>query len=389
MDGRKLQTENNERMKIVYCIAGTFNPGGMERVLSNKTNYLAKHGHEVYIVTTDQRNQSSFFYFHPSIKHYDLGINYDENNGKGFFNKLIKFPGKQLLHRKKLSEFLIKLKPDITISMFNNDVSFIPNIKDGSKKVLEIHFSKFKKMQYQRKGLWKLADSWRTKEEEKWVKKFDRFVVLTEEDKCYWGNLQNIEVIPNALSKIPETTSKLDIKNVVAIGRYNSQKGFDRLIDIWSVVHNECPDWHLNILGEGDLKESLQRQIDELNLSENVHLTRPTKDVEQIYLNSSILALTSRYEGLPMVLLEAQSYGLPIVAYDCKCGPLDVITDGEDGFIVRDGNKQYFAEKIKQLILSKDLRERMGKKGKAASFRFEEDKIMNRWIDLFQNLVEK
>lgn len=375
-------------MKLVYCIAGTFNPGGMERVLSNKTNYLAEHGHEIHIVTTDQRNQSGFFQFHPSIKHHDLGINYDENNGKSFINKIIKFPGKQLRHKKKLSELLIKLKPDITISMFNNDVSFIPKIKDGSKKVLEIHFSKFKKMQYQRSGLWKLADNWRTREEEKWVRNFDKFVVLTQEDKRYWGSLSNIEVIPNALSKIPETTSKLDKKNVVAIGRYNSQKGFDRLIDIWSVIHPEFPDWHLNIVGDGELKDELRMQIDELHLSENIHLTTPSKDVEQIYLNSSILALTSRYEGLPMVLLEAQSYGLPIVAYDCKCGPLDVITDGKDGFIIRDGNKTDFTVKLKQLMQSKDLREQMGKNAKAASFRFEEEKIMNKWINLFQSLIK-
>lgn len=375
-------------MKLVYCIAGTFNPGGMERVLSNKTNYLAEHGHEIHIVTTDQRNQSGFFQFHPSIKHHDLGINYDENNGKSFINKLIKFPGKQLRHKKKLSELLIKLKPDITISMFNNDVSFIPKIKDGSKKVLEIHFSKFKKMQYQRSGLWKLADNCRTREEEKWVRNFDKFVVLTQEDKRYWGSLSNIEVIPNALSKIPETTSKLDKKNVVAIGRYNSQKGFDRLIDIWSVIHPEFPDWHLNIVGDGELKDELRMQIDELHLSENIHLTTPSKDVEQIYLNSSILALTSRYEGLPMVLLEAQSYGLPIVAYDCKCGPLDVITDGKDGFIIRDGNKTDFTVKLKQLMQSKDLREQMGKNAKAASFRFEEEKIMNKWINLFQSLIK-
>lgn len=375
-------------MKLVYCIAGTFNPGGMERVLSNKTNYLAEHGHEIHIVTTDQRNQSGFFQFHPSIKHHDLGINYDENNGKSFINKIIKFPGKQLRHKKKLSELLIKLKPDITISMFNNDVSFIPKIKDGSKKVLEIHFSKFKKMQYQRSGLWKLADNWRTREEEKWVRNFDKFVVLTQEDKRYWGSLSNIEVIPNALSKIPETTSKLDKKNVVVIGRYNSQKGFDRLIDIWSVIHPEFPDWHLNIVGDGELKDELRMQIDELHLSENIHLTTPSKDVEQIYLNSSILALTSRYEGLPMVLLEAQSYGLPIVAYDCKCGPLDVITDGKDGFIIRDGNKTDFTVKLKQLMQSKDLREQMGKNAKAASFRFEEEKIMNKWINLFQSLIK-
>ena len=134
-------------MKIVYCIAGTYNSGGMERVLANKANYLVRKGYEVVIVTTDQRGQKPFFSLDQCICCYDLGINYEENNGKSFVNKLIHYPFKQWKHKKRLSALLKELKADIEISMFCNDASLLPSIQDGSRKVLEIHFSRFKRLQ--------------------------------------------------------------------------------------------------------------------------------------------------------------------------------------------------------------------------------------------------
>ena len=237
-------------MKIIYCIACTCHSGGMERVLTNKANYLARHGYEIVVVTTDQRGKQPFFPLEPSIRSIDLGINYDENNGKSFLNKLLHYPVKQALHRKRLKAVLMKERPNVTVSMFNNDAGFIPGIKDGSAKLLEIHFSKFKRLQYGRKGLWRLADRWRSKQDERTVRKFDRFVVLTEEDKAYWGNLPNIMVIPNAISSIPAGTALLENKRVIAVGRYTFQKGFERLVDAWHLLASRFPDWKLDIIGD-------------------------------------------------------------------------------------------------------------------------------------------
>ena len=150
-------------MKIVYCIAGTYNSGGMERVLANKANWFAHQGHDVTIITTEQKGREPFFSLDKQITCHDLGIGYEENNGGTFLNKVLHYPFKQYRHRKRLTRLLEQIKPDITVSMFCNDVSFLPKIKDGSKKVLEIHFSKFKRLQYARKGLWRLADIYRNK----------------------------------------------------------------------------------------------------------------------------------------------------------------------------------------------------------------------------------
>lgn len=376
-------------MKIAYCIAGTCHSGGMERVLANKANYLVAHGYEVIIITTDQRGESPFFPLDERIRTFDLGINYEENNGSSFWNKLIHYPEKQWKHRRRLSNLLKQERPDITISMFCNDVSFLPKIKDGSKKILEVHFSKYKRLQYGRKGLWKLADLWFNYQEEKWVKGFDRFVVLTEEDKRYWGELANIIVIPNARTFSSDKRADLQSKKVIAVGRYTYQKGFERLIEIWSLISQDFPDWKLEIIGDGEEKSCLEYLIKQYDLCDSLLLVSTNNEIKKHYLNSSIYVLTSRYEGLPMVLLEAQACGLPIVSFRCKCGPEDIVDNGITGFLIDEGDIQGFAESLRLLMGDVDMRESMGKEALKNSANFSQECIMKYWTELFNSLVRK
>lgn len=376
-------------MKILYCIAGTCHSGGMERVLANKANYLVRHGYEVVVVTTDQQGLPPFFPLDKRIRCIDLHVNYEENNGKSFLNKLWHYPWKQYRHKKRLREVLCQERPDIAISMFCNDAGFITQLGDGSKKLLEIHFSKFKRLQYGRKGLWRLADLWRSQQDEKTVARFDKFVVLTEEDKGYWGDLSNITVIPNALTFSTPQRASLSNKKVIAVGRYTYQKGFERLIEAWRIIAPRFPDWQLDIVGEGEEREALQRQINAYGLERQIALVSPTKEVEKLYLEASLLVLSSRYEGLPMVLLEAQAFGLPIVAFRCKCGPADVVTDGEDGFLVADGDTLELAQRMMALMADEALRQQMGRKAKVASHRYDEENVMKQWTDLFDSLTKQ
>ena len=373
-------------MKIIYCIAGTCHSGGMERVLANKANYLARHGYEVVIVTTDQQGLPPFFPLAEQIRCIDLGINYEENNGKSFANKLLHYPLKQYRHKKRLAAILKQEKPDITVSMFCNDAGFITRINDGSKKVLEIHFSKFKRLQYNRKGLWRLADLWRSKQDEKTVRRFDKFVVLTEEDKGYWGNLPNITVIPNANTFATPQTAALENKKVIAVGRYTHQKGFERLIEAWHILSPEFPDWRLDIIGDGEERDKLQHLIRFYHLEEQVTLASPTKSIDKVYLDASVLAMSSRYEGLPMVLIEAQAFGLPIVSFACKCGPKDIVADGETGFLVEENDIEGLARQLAKVMKDKNLRRQMGRKAKEASLRYAEDAVMAKWTVLFDSL---
>lgn len=376
-------------MKIVYCIAGTRHPGGMERVLANKANWLVENGYDIVIVTTDQCGMSSFFLLDKRIRCIDLNVNYEENNGKSFANKLLHYPLKQYWHKKRLVAVLKRERPDVTVSMFCNDAGFITRLNDGSKKVLEIHFSKFKRLQYGRKGLWRLADLWRSKQDEKTVRRFDKFVVLTEEDKGYWGNLPNIAVIPNANTFVTDQIALLENKKVIAVGRYTYQKGFERLIKAWKMLASQFPDWKLDIIGEGEEHEALQKLIDSYRLGQQVTLVHPTQQIERMYRNASLLVLSSRYEGLPMVLLEAQAFGLPIVAFTCKCGPRDIVSDQETGILVAEGDIEGLAKGMSTVMENETLRKQMGVKAKAVSLRYDEDVIMKKWMDLFHQLTTK
>lgn len=374
-------------MKLLYCISGTYNSGGMERVLSNKANYLAARGYDIVIVTTDQRGKKPFFPLDKRIKCIDIAVNYETNNGKSFFNKLIHYPFKQIKHKYRLERIIRAEKPDIVISMFCNDVSFLPSIKDGSKKVLEIHFSRFKRLQYDRKGLWRLADKWRNRNEAKQVSRFDKFVVLTNEDKKYWGNLSNIFVIPNAQTFVCGQPVPLIQKKVVAIGRYTYQKGFDLLLKAWALVCMHVTGWQLHIVGDGELREALQRQVSELGLEKNVCLCPATTDIKTVYQQASLLVMSSRYEGFGMVLLEAQTAGVPVVSFDCKCGPSEIIKDGITGYLIPEGDIQGMADKILTLISNEGLRKKIGKQAFDDSSRFSEERIMKLWVDLFDTLL--
>ena len=360
----------------------------MERVLANKANYLVGKGYDVAIVTTDQRGQRPFFPLDERIQCYDLGVNYEDNNGKSFINKLIHYPFKQWAHKKRLSALLKSLNADVVISMFCNDASFITKIKDGSRKILEIHFSRFKRLQYGRKGLWRLADEYRSKLDVKIAKSFDRFVVLTEEDRGYWEDLGNMCVIGNARSFTLPTPSSLDQNKVIAVGRYSHQKGFDRLIDAWAMVCQQVDGWTLHLVGDGELREALQKQIEELNLTDKIILGKAETDMPKMYQGASILALSSHYEGLPMVLLEAQAAGLPIVSFSCKCGPKDVVEDGVDGFLVNEGDVDALAEKLVLLVKDDSLRKKMGSEAFRRSERYAEERIMLQWTKLFAEVVE-
>lgn len=368
-------------MKIVYTIAGLYRPAGMERVLTEKASRLSEAGHEITIVTTEQKGRPLAFSLPKAVKTVDLAIGYEDDNGH-LLSKLLLYPWRQLLHRLKLGRLLRRLKPDVTISLFCNDERFLPSIKDGSKKVLEVHFSAFKRIQYGRKGLWGILDRMRAKDDLKVVRRFDRFVVLTNEDKEYWGAPENIVVIPNPVPFKVDTPAALTNKGVVAVGRLAWQKGFDRLIEAWRKVSPDAPGWTLSIFGDGELRGELEKQAKGLPVIFHGNVADP----EEIYRNSSIIALTSHYEGLPMVLLEAQEYGIPVVSFDCKCGPADIIENGRNGLLVKEGDIDGFADALSGLIRDHESLIAMGKAARAGAERWSAEKIMKQWTDLLENL---
>ena len=373
-------------MRIVYTIAGLYRLAGMERIVSAKACALAERGYEVLIVTTEQKGRPLAFPLHPAVRTQDLAVGYEDNNGGSFLSKALRHPGKVRRHRKALAALLSQFHPDIVVSLFCGDERFLPALKDGSAKVLEVHFSRFKRLQYGRRGIWALADRLRSRRDLSCARRFDRFVTLTREDLGYWGCPKNGVVIPNFLSAFPETPADLSSRTVLAVGRFSHQKSFDRLLRAWAAA-NVPAGWRLRIVGDGEEREALSALIETLGIGGTVLLDGPCADMDAVYREASILALSSRYEGLPMVLLEGQAYGIPAVAFNCQCGPSEVISDGKSGLLVPQGDIPALAKALETLMNNETLRRDMGAEALAESRRWDRDTIIGQWTSLFENIL--
>lgn len=379
-------------MKIIYCTHSTYNPGGMERVLLNKVTYLsALPEWEVSVVTTDQHQRPSFYPFPEKVRMTDLEINYSDDNDKGIWKKITSYLCKRKEHKRKLTALLLKEKPDIVVSLYPSESSFIPDIKDGSKKVLELHFNKFFRIQYGRKGIIGLIDRWRTRQDERIVRRFDKFVVLTNEDKGYWGGLPNIEVIPNAAIHVGKNYSEVKNKRVIAVGRLDYQKGFDRLIQAWKLVQHtgRFSDWKLDIFGQGEWREMLQQMIDKQGLQNTVKINPPTNAILNEYVHSSLLVMSSNYEGFGMVLVEAMSCGVPVISFDCKCGPKDIIQPGINGLLVPNGDIQALADAMMKVMEDEAYRKMLSLNARKVVDTYSEQAVMAQWIRLFTSITAK
>lgn len=387
-----------KKINIVYCIPDLFRPGGIERIISMKTNYLAEYNngnnYTITIITTGQGKRPTYYDFSNKIKFIDLDINYDEIVSYSFLKRSWVRRKKRIEHKRKLEKVLKEISADIVISTFTHDAAFLPSIKDGSKKILEFHFSKGYKFQRAKTENWsfifRLAYGYLSFREERTIpKKYDAFVVLTKEDQDAWSTIRPDTIsIPNIIPILSNEKSIKKNKIVIAVGRLDNQKGFDRLIDLWDLVKKEYPDWSLHIFGTGEDKDKLELQIRNKQLQNQIHIFPPEKNIAQRYIESSIFVMTSRFEGFPMVLLEAMSFGLPSVSYLFKCGPKDAIEDGVNGFLVEEGNKQIFADKIITLIKNQDLRKQMGDNASKVTQKYTYEIIMHKWIDLFQNILK-
>lgn len=379
-------------MKIIYCTHSTYNPGGMERVLLNKVTYLSQlPGWEVAVVTTDQHQRPPFYPFPEKVRMTDLEINYSEDNEKGAWKKITGYLRKRKEHKRKLTALLLKEKPDIVVSLYPSESSFIPDIKDGSRKVLELHYCKFFRLQYGRKGLLGWIDKLRTWQDEQIVRRFDKFVVLTNEDRGYWGDLPNIEVIPNAAMHVSDAYSDVMNKRVIAVGRLDYQKGFDRLIQAWELVQHtgKFTDWKLDIFGQGEWREMLQQMIDKAELQNTVCLNRPTKQIGEEYVKSDMLVMSSNYEGFPMVMIEAMACGLPVVSFDYKCGPKDIIQSGINGLLVPNGDIQALADAMMKVMVDEAYRKMLSLNARKVVDTYSEQAVMAQWIRLFTSIIAK
>jgi glycosyltransferase involved in cell wall biosynthesis len=378
-------------MKLLYCIPSLYNPGGMERVLTEKINYLSNlPDFDITVLTTDQMGKSLRFSLNDNVRVIHLDIDFNSHYSAGIFNKIILHRKKIAIYKEKLEHIIIDSKIDICISLCGKEIDFLYKLPVQCKKIAELHFAMNYRKQFlisnHRGFLWEFLGEIRTYQLKKAVKSLDKLVVLTKNDLDQWKvTHRNVTQIPNVNPLNNPEKSKLTSKKVVSLGRLDAQKGYDMLIDAWRLIAPNHPDWTLEIFGQGEWHKLLQDKIAHYNLKEKVVLKGIVSNVEKVYCDSSIYVMSSRYEGFPMVLIEAMSCGLPIVSFDCEHGPREIITDEHDGFLVEPNNIIKLAEKICILIEQEDLRFKMGLLAIEKIKSFSKETIMKKWIELFNN----
>ena len=374
-------------MRLAYCIGALQNKGGMEKVLANKVNYFIENlGYEIHIIMEDQRDVPICYNFNNQVVFHDMAIsklNSKVYKGVTFLSNIFKL-------RKLYSNVLNEIQPDIVIVCERSYLDYvIPFINKSIPKIREFHFAKeavkvhaslMKPRINQVKHLLQYSILF------KMFNKYHYLVLLTNRDKRNGGYKTKTEVIPNMMaSNLPISASNLKNERVISVGSmHDNRKGFDVQIKLWKEVVEKHPAWILDIYGDGKERDSLQQLVDSLNLNMNVKLHGNSNNMQQHYLDSSIFLFTSKAEGLPMVLIEALSCGIPSVSYDCPTGPSDIISNNKDGFVVEQYNVQQLKEKLLILIENEELRIKMGKVARKNAERYTPANVSKQWVSLFK-----
>lgn len=383
--------ETTKKLKLVYITPALYMAGGVERVLTLKANYFAEQfGYDITIILTEGKDKPLFYPLSDKIKAVNLNIGFEELWTCSFAKKIFIYLKKQRKFKNALTKELMRIRPDITISLLRREINFINDIKDGSRKIGEMHINRANYRNYNTERvslLKKLFAKFWSSNLLLHLQQLDKLVVLTERDRESWVELSNVVTIPDPLSLSPTTSSSLTEKRVVSIARYSHEKGIDLLLKAWSMVQKQISDWRLDVYGDGD-RTHYEQLVDELQIDrERCCLHARTDDVEKEYRISSIFVLSSRFEGFGMVLTEAMACGLPVVAFDCPWGPRSIITDGDDGLLVENGNVEALADSLVRLMGDAALRQRMAANGIKNVQRFSIDYIAECWKDLFESSV--
>lgn len=351
---------------ICFLIGNLNNSGGTERVTSLIANELSKSGYNISILSLNYGSEP-FFLLNSTIETHSLyqrKISF-KRNLPGTIFKIRSF-----VKRKDIDTLVVV---DSISCVFT--VPALYGLKINHICWEHFNFNVDLGIVYRRIGR-KLA-----------ARYCDSIVTLTKRDKELWEkNLKNIKATITPISNPTpyvniEHIPKLEFKTILAMGRLTYQKGFDLLISAWSEVYQNNNDWILRIVGSGEDEIALKNKAEILKISESIDFVPVTNNVEQYYQTSSFYCLSSRFEGFGMVMVEAQSFGLPVIAFDCDAGPSDIVEHGNNGYLVQCNNINELAFYINKAINQTDAQyQGMILESNNRNQKFEVSNIIEEWI---------
>ena len=382
-------------MKLLYILGNIINRAGVERIMTQKINYLAETDCDVSLVTTDQMNQPFSFPISKEVHYYSVNAPIPSRTDYPFTKWLFLFYKARSVYTKALNRVIKENHTDMIIcTTYSFDVlDLLTKIchKNDIKLVIESHIQLTNVFMEQRLAYSPILSLYGKSHDSyilHYIRKTAMLVCLTDEDMKSWKQLHidNVYVIPNMITIHPPKTIDYSAKRVIAVGRYSNQKGFDMLIKAWGKLSKNHKEWHLYIFGNEDRSPYVEMAKNE-ECQNTCHCMPVTEDIALEYGKSSIFVMSSRYEGMPLALIEAMSSGLACVSYNCPNGPSDIINDGIDGFLAKNGDIDDLANKMETLICDESLRSKMGTTAKQNIERYSPNAIMQQNMMLYRRIL--
>lgn len=355
-------------MHILYLVEDFSENGGVERIVSQKANILStEYGHDVSIMSVYRDERPVLYPIDKSVRMVRLDVPFaDKQHGR--LLTLISRIKTLLMAAKRMNRAVKEIQPDIIFFTTTLGALLLPLCHTKAKRIFESHLAR-RFTPYN--SLLRFME-----------RKADMVVCLTEGDAREYSHAKNVIVIPNFIHRPGKYASDYNQKRAIAVGRLERQKGFDTLVNMWSSIHAEHPDWQLDIYGEGSEHEALQNQIDTLRLGDSITLKGRSNDILNVYPQYSLHLMPSRYEGQPITLIEAQAAGLPSVAFNFKYGATDVLKDGVNGIIVDEGDTDNFIQSVCYMMDSASMRKEYGESARIMAHAYFKENIIGKWTNI-------
>ena len=353
-------------LNICFLSGDMSRTGGTERVLSIIANELSKQKNKfnIYILIITNENNTSYFRLEKEIKNNRILKSKDVNFKKQYFQIV-----KGIRHYIKENNIDILIDVEVIASLFS-----IPATR----------FTKTKLISWEHFNFYEDNGSHLRIYARKLAARFSNCIItLTEHDKQnYLNNLDikgKVEYIYNPIEEVDDMECNIKSKQIISVGRLTYQKGFDMLCDVAKVVLKDNKGWKWLILGDGEDKDKLRSKIKEYGLENKLILKGNVSNVEEYYKNSSLYVMTSRFEGLPMTLLEAKTYKLPIVSFNCLTGPSEIVKNNVNGYLINPENVEAMSNKLNILINDENKLKEFSNNAQIDIEKFKLQPIIERW----------
>lgn len=386
------------QVQIRFLITNAYGGGGTIRTTLTMASALARRGHDVEVASVLRRRRNPVFPVDDAVRLRPL-VDQSRAQPAGRRRRVTRLAGKaldrvpsRLIHRSDVRHGRFSARTDLALLRYLRSLrgGVLVTTRAGLNLAAARHVHRsVVRVAQAHVHLGRHPDDLRAAFAELYPR-LDAVVALTSRDADAYRELLDDRVpvlsIPNAVPDLGDVRADVDpdARVVIAAGRLTKPKGFDLLIDAWRDVAPAHPDWRLQIHGRGSARRRLKRQINKAGLGDQVRLMGFTKDLPERLASSSIFVLSSRFEGFPMVLLEAMACGLPVISFDCPTGPAELVDDGVTGVLVENGSVPVLAREINRLIEDRTLRVRMGAAVKQAAADYSSDNIAARWEALFE-----